>query len=282
MGVDGAAVTSAEAAQYRAAGWWSDATLSDCVRRNAASSPDKPAYIDFSLDCARPSAHLVRVRPRRHQPGPRTVRPRRRARRSRCVVAQRQRGDPRRAGRDRTLRRGRRWTGSPRGRARGRADPADHAAVVVGQRRRAATSSRRAAADPSLRVVATVAPNSPWTRARRPDAHHQPVPRRGRRRLPDQLHFGHHRYAQMRCPHPESVALLPPEGRRQRRAHRRRRVSSRHPHARTGSASGRRTPRRSTWAPRPCASSASTPPRRARRSSVTVRRCCVASVRNWR
>ena len=52
MGVDGAAVTSAEAAQYRAAGWWSDTTLSDCVRRNAASSPDKPAYIDFTLDSA--------------------------------------------------------------------------------------------------------------------------------------------------------------------------------------------------------------------------------------
>jgi acyl-CoA synthetase len=52
MGVDGVAVTSAEAAQYRAAGWWSDITLSDCVRRNAISSPDKPAYIDFTLDSA--------------------------------------------------------------------------------------------------------------------------------------------------------------------------------------------------------------------------------------
>lgn len=50
MAVDGVAVTSAEAAQYRAAGWWSDTTLSECVRRNAASSPDKPAYVDFSLD----------------------------------------------------------------------------------------------------------------------------------------------------------------------------------------------------------------------------------------
>jgi acyl-CoA synthetase len=48
MGVDGVAVTSAEAAQYRAAGWWSDTTLSDCVARNATSTPDKPAYIDFS------------------------------------------------------------------------------------------------------------------------------------------------------------------------------------------------------------------------------------------
>ena len=47
MGVDRAAVTSAEAARYRAAGWWSDTTLSDCVARNAASLPDKPAYIDF-------------------------------------------------------------------------------------------------------------------------------------------------------------------------------------------------------------------------------------------
>lgn len=48
MNVGGVAVTSAEAAQYRAAGWWSDTTLSECVRRNAASSPSKPAYIDFS------------------------------------------------------------------------------------------------------------------------------------------------------------------------------------------------------------------------------------------
>jgi acyl-CoA synthetase len=50
MGVDGAAVTSAEAARYRAAGWWSDTTVSECVRRNAGSSPDKPAYVDFSGD----------------------------------------------------------------------------------------------------------------------------------------------------------------------------------------------------------------------------------------
>lgn len=50
MAVDTAAVTSTEAAEYRAAGWWSDTTLSDCVRRNAASSPDKSAYVDSSLD----------------------------------------------------------------------------------------------------------------------------------------------------------------------------------------------------------------------------------------
>ena len=50
MGVDGAAVTSAEAAQYRAASWWTDTTLSECVARNAASTPDKPAYVDFYLD----------------------------------------------------------------------------------------------------------------------------------------------------------------------------------------------------------------------------------------
>ena len=56
MGVDGVAVTSAEAAQYRAAGWWSDTTLSDCVARNAASTPDKPANIDFS---AHPPDHLL-------------------------------------------------------------------------------------------------------------------------------------------------------------------------------------------------------------------------------
>jgi acyl-CoA synthetase len=48
MGVDGAAATSAEAAHYRAVGWWSDTTLSESVRRNAASVPDKPAYLDFA------------------------------------------------------------------------------------------------------------------------------------------------------------------------------------------------------------------------------------------
>ena len=50
MGVDGAAVTSVEAAHYHAAGWWSDTTLSECVRRNAVSSSKKPAYVNFSLD----------------------------------------------------------------------------------------------------------------------------------------------------------------------------------------------------------------------------------------
>jgi acyl-CoA synthetase len=56
MGVDRAAVTPAEAAQYRAAGWWTDTTLSDCVQRNASSTPDKVAYIDFSL--AAPGHHF--------------------------------------------------------------------------------------------------------------------------------------------------------------------------------------------------------------------------------
>ena len=47
MGVDGVAVTSAEAAQYRApAGGRTPRCLR--VERNAASTPDKPAYIDFS------------------------------------------------------------------------------------------------------------------------------------------------------------------------------------------------------------------------------------------
>ncbi|MDT4999067.1 MAG: acyl-CoA synthetase, partial [Mycobacterium sp.] len=50
MVVDAAAFTAAEAARYRAAGWWSDTTLADCVRRNATSSPDKPAYVDFAID----------------------------------------------------------------------------------------------------------------------------------------------------------------------------------------------------------------------------------------
>lgn len=50
MAVDAAVTTSAEAAQYRAAGWWSDTTLSDCVRRNAVSTPGKAAYVDFTPD----------------------------------------------------------------------------------------------------------------------------------------------------------------------------------------------------------------------------------------
>ncbi|TDO18009.1 acyl-CoA synthetase [Mycobacterium sp. BK086] len=50
MAVDAAVTTSAEAAHYRAAGWWSDTTLSDCVRRNAVSTPDKVAFADFTLD----------------------------------------------------------------------------------------------------------------------------------------------------------------------------------------------------------------------------------------
>ena len=49
MAVDAAATTSAEAAHYRAAGWWSDATPSEHVAENSATSPDKPGYVDFSL-----------------------------------------------------------------------------------------------------------------------------------------------------------------------------------------------------------------------------------------
>ncbi|MCV7074528.1 class I adenylate-forming enzyme family protein [Mycobacterium szulgai] len=40
------AFTAAEAARYRAAGWWSDSTLSDAVSRNAEGSPDRIAYVD--------------------------------------------------------------------------------------------------------------------------------------------------------------------------------------------------------------------------------------------
>ncbi len=48
MGVDVAAATSAEAAHYRAHGWWSDTTLSQRVRHNASASPVKAAYVDFA------------------------------------------------------------------------------------------------------------------------------------------------------------------------------------------------------------------------------------------
>ncbi len=38
--------TDEDPARFRAAGWWSDSTLSDAVRRNAERSPSHPAYID--------------------------------------------------------------------------------------------------------------------------------------------------------------------------------------------------------------------------------------------
>ncbi len=40
------AFTDEDSARYRAAGWWSDTTLSDAVRRNAKHSPDRAAYLD--------------------------------------------------------------------------------------------------------------------------------------------------------------------------------------------------------------------------------------------
>src|ERR1700744_115140 len=40
------AFTAEESASYRAAGWWSDVTLSAAVTRNAADQPDQFAYID--------------------------------------------------------------------------------------------------------------------------------------------------------------------------------------------------------------------------------------------
>ncbi len=40
------AFTAGDAAAFRAAGWWTDSTLSDAVRRDAAQSPDRAAYID--------------------------------------------------------------------------------------------------------------------------------------------------------------------------------------------------------------------------------------------
>lgn len=40
------AFTDEESARYHAAGWWSDSTLSDAVRRNAEHSPERCAYVD--------------------------------------------------------------------------------------------------------------------------------------------------------------------------------------------------------------------------------------------
>src|SRR5699024_1644289 len=40
------AFTAEDAARYRAAGWWSDSTLSDAVRHNGERFPDRTAYVD--------------------------------------------------------------------------------------------------------------------------------------------------------------------------------------------------------------------------------------------
>ena len=39
------AFTDEDSARFRAAGWWSDSTVSDAVRRNAERSPYRPAYV---------------------------------------------------------------------------------------------------------------------------------------------------------------------------------------------------------------------------------------------
>jgi acyl-CoA synthetase len=54
------AFTAQDAARFRAAGWWSDSTLSDAVRRNAGQSPERAGYVDHpgmsltwrEFDCA--------------------------------------------------------------------------------------------------------------------------------------------------------------------------------------------------------------------------------------
>ncbi len=44
--VSSPAFTDEDSARYRAAGWWSESTLSDAVRRNAEHAPDRCAYAD--------------------------------------------------------------------------------------------------------------------------------------------------------------------------------------------------------------------------------------------
>ncbi|CAM3021047.1 cyclohexanecarboxylate-CoA ligase [Mycobacterium intermedium] len=48
--VSSSAFTAEEAARYHAAGWWSEATLSDAVRRNSQDAPTRPAYVDHPGD----------------------------------------------------------------------------------------------------------------------------------------------------------------------------------------------------------------------------------------
>lgn len=43
------AFSAGDAAAFRAAGWWTDTTLSDAVRHNARRSPDRVAYIDHPV-----------------------------------------------------------------------------------------------------------------------------------------------------------------------------------------------------------------------------------------
>ena len=58
--VSSPAFTAEESARYRAAGWWSDVTLSEAVRHNAELSPGRTAYVDHpglsltwhEFDCA--------------------------------------------------------------------------------------------------------------------------------------------------------------------------------------------------------------------------------------
>lgn len=40
------AFSDEDPARFRAAGWWSDSTLSDAVTRNGVRAPDRPAYVD--------------------------------------------------------------------------------------------------------------------------------------------------------------------------------------------------------------------------------------------
>jgi len=48
--VNAPAFTDDDAARFHAAGWWSDSTLSDAVRRHAAESPERLAYVDHRAD----------------------------------------------------------------------------------------------------------------------------------------------------------------------------------------------------------------------------------------
>lgn len=42
------AFSAEDVSRYRAAGWWSDSTVSDAARRNAQQTPDRAAYVDYA------------------------------------------------------------------------------------------------------------------------------------------------------------------------------------------------------------------------------------------
>ena len=147
----------------------------------------------------------------------------------------------------------------------------EHAAAG-GRRRRPAPSRRRA-----RRWVRDLVRRHPP----RPDGTHRPVTCRARRRLPDQLHVGHHRTCPNALSTPRTGGTTSTRRRSPTASSPRRRLPAGHPHPVRLRNLDLAHHADSAWVPQRSELSASIPPRRARRSSGTGRRCCVVSARNW-